>query len=114
MIQHPTDRTSLERDCEVEFFIAGGPGGQHRNKVESAVRLRHLPTGLIVTATERRSQRMNREVAFERMAEKLDELQRVQKPRRPTRPSTTSVENRIESKRRISERKATRKKVDAD
>ena len=114
MTRHPTDRTSLERDCEVEFYIAGGPGGQHRNKVESAVRLRHLPTGLIVTATERRSQRMNREVAFERMAEKLNELQRVSKPRRPTRPPSASVENRIESKKKISERKAFRKKVDFD
>ena len=114
MTRHPTDRTSLERDCEVEFFIAGGPGGQHRNKVESAVRLRHLPTGLIVTATERRSQRMNREVAFERMAEKLDELQRIRKPRRPTRPPAASVEHRIESKRRISERKSSRKKVDSE
>ncbi len=36
---YPTDRESLERDCDLEFFIASGPGGQHRNKVEMAARL---------------------------------------------------------------------------
>ena len=62
----PTDRESLEQVCELTFFVAGGPGGQHRNRVETGVRLTHRPTGLVVTATERRSQSANREVAFER------------------------------------------------
>lgn len=110
MPTYPTDRDSLERDCEMEFFIAGGPGGQHRNKVETGVRLRHLPTGIVVTATERRSQSANREAAYERMAEKLAELQRVRKKRRPTRPTRASIESRIEKKRRRSERKESRRK----
>ena len=107
-----TDRESLERDCDLEFFVAGGPGGQHRNKVETGVRLRHRLTGIIVTATERRSQTSNREMAYERMAEKLTELQRVRKPRRPTRPSAAARERRIESKRRMSDRKKARRKID--
>ncbi|HEX9371368.1 MAG TPA: peptide chain release factor-like protein, partial [Roseiflexaceae bacterium] len=68
---YPTDRDSLERDCEVTFFVAGGPGGQHRNKVATGVRLVHRPSGLVVTATERRSQAANREMAYARMAERL-------------------------------------------
>ena len=38
-----------------EFFVASGPGGQHRNRTESGVRLTHRPTGIVVLATERRS-----------------------------------------------------------
>jgi protein subunit release factor B len=99
---YPTDRASLERDCDMGFFIATGPGGQNRNKVETGVRLVHRPTGIMVTATERRSQHANREVAFERMAERLEELQRVQTPRVATKPSKGSQERRLEAKRRAS------------
>jgi protein subunit release factor B len=98
-IRYPTDRESLERDSDLEFFIAGGPGGQHRNKVETGVRLVHRPTGITVTATERRSQSANREVAFERMAERLQALQRVEKPRKPTRPTAASRTRRLTAKR---------------
>lgn len=96
---YSTDRASLERDSDLEFFIASGPGGQHRNKVETGVRLTHRPSGISVTATERRSQHANREVAFERMAERLQELQQVSPPRKPTRPTTASRERRLEAKR---------------
>lgn len=96
---YPTDRESLERDCDMEFFIASGPGGQNRNKVETGVRLVHRPSGISVTAVERRSQHANREVAFERMAERLQELQRVQLPRKPTRPSAASRVRRLNTKR---------------
>lgn len=100
MTQHyPTDRVSLERESDLEFFIAGGPGGQHRNKVESGVRLFHRPTGITVIATERRSQHANREVAFERLATRLQERQRVRIPRKATRPSKASKESRLNTKR---------------
>ena len=99
---YPTDRDSLERDSDLEFFIASGPGGQHRNKVETGVRLTHRPSGISVTATERRSQHANREVAFERMAARLEELQQVSPPRKPTRPTAASRERRLEAKRRAS------------
>jgi protein subunit release factor B len=109
--KHPTDRESLERDCDVEFFVAGGPGGQHRNKVETGVRLTHRPTGLMVTATERRSQSANREAAFDRMAEKLEARQKVQKPRRATRPSAGAKQERIKEKKKTGERKKARGRV---
>jgi protein subunit release factor B len=99
---YPTDRASLERDSDVEFFIASGPGGQHRNKVETGVRLFHRPSGITVTATERRSQYANREMAFERVAERLQQLQRRRIPRISTRPTTASRERRLQAKRRAS------------
>jgi protein subunit release factor B len=105
---YPTDRASLERDCDIAFFIATGPGGQNRNKVETGVRLTHRPSGVVVTATERRSQRANREVAFERMAAKLEAMQYVAPPRTPTRPTAASRERRLEAKRRASQTKRTR------
>jgi protein subunit release factor B len=112
--RYPTDRESLERDCDVEFFVAGGPGGQHRNKVETGVRLTHRPTGLVVTATERRSQSANREAAFQRMAEKLEARQKVRKPRRATKPSAAAKEERRKEKAKASERKKARGRVRLD
>ena len=96
---YPTDREALERDCDIEFFIASGPGGQNRNKVETGVRLVHRSSGTVVTATERRSQYANREAAFERMAERLQERQRVVTPRVATRPTKASRERRLLTKR---------------
>jgi protein subunit release factor A len=104
----PTDRDSLERDCDIDFFIASGPGGQNRNKVETGVRLTHRPSGIVVTATERRSQLQNREAAFARMVARLEEAQRVEVPRVPTRPSKASRQRRLDTKRRASERKRLR------
>jgi protein subunit release factor B len=115
MTRYETDRESLERDCDLEFFVAGGPGGQHRNKVETGVRLTHRPSSTVVTATERRSQSANREAAYERMAEKLEAMQRVQKKRFATKPGKAAKEQRLVSKRKLSERKQGRtKKFDSD
>ncbi|GCE19985.1 peptide chain release factor family protein [Dictyobacter kobayashii] len=82
--------------------------GQHRNKVESGVRLTHRPTGLVVTATERRSQHTNRDIAFERMALRLQDLQRPRIIRKATRPTTASRERRLGAKRLHSQRKQLR------
>ncbi len=53
--------------CKLEVFKASGPGGQHRNKVSSAVRLRHTPTGVTAEASESRSQHDNRRKALKRL-----------------------------------------------
>ncbi|XP_027358950.1 uncharacterized protein LOC113867714 isoform X2 [Abrus precatorius] len=57
----------LMRQCEMDTFKSSGPGGQHRNKRESAVRLKHLPTGIIAQASEERSQHKNRASALNRL-----------------------------------------------
>jgi hypothetical protein len=61
----------LLAQCEVDTYRASGPGGQKRNKTSSAVRLRHLPSGLIVIAEESRSQHENRAKALRRMRQAL-------------------------------------------
>ncbi|TXG48467.1 hypothetical protein EZV62_024342 [Acer yangbiense] len=57
----------LMRECEMGTFKSSGPGGQHRNKRESAVRLKHKPTGIIAQAVEDRSQHKNRASALSRL-----------------------------------------------
>lgn len=100
---------ALAAECEETFFVASGPGGQHRNKTESGVRLVHRPTGVVVTATERRSQARNREAALLRLRERLQVLSHVPRRRVPTRPTRASRERRLSEKRHASERKASRR-----
>jgi hypothetical protein len=61
----------LLAQCAVDTYRASGPGGQKRNKTSSAVRLRHLPSGLVVIAEESRSQHENRERALRRLRQAL-------------------------------------------
>ena len=94
-----TDRATLERETEITFFIASGPGGQHRNRNATGVRLVHRPSGIVATATERRSQAANVEVAFARLARRLEAARAVQAPRVATRPSRAARSARRSSKR---------------
>jgi len=61
----------LVAQCEIDNYRASGPGGQKRNKTSSAVRLRHRPTGLSVTATEERSQHVNKARGIRRLREAI-------------------------------------------
>jgi len=103
---------ALERECDMEFLRGSGPGGQHRNKVETGVRLRHLPTGIVVTAMERRSQARNRKLALERLRDRLEERNRPRKARVPTRPPAASRKQRLADKKATGEKKRLRSKVD--
>jgi hypothetical protein len=63
----PLNDAQLLAQCEVDTYRASGPGGQKRNKTSSAVRIRHLPSSLIVIAEESRSQHENRAKALKRL-----------------------------------------------
>ena len=65
-----TDQALLKQ-CDIDNYRASGPGGQHRNRTDSAVRLRHKPTNVVVTAEERRSQHENKAQAFKRLREAI-------------------------------------------
>lgn len=60
-----------KEDVRTDYYRSSGAGGQHRNKTDSAVRLTHLPTGIVVTAAEERSQHQNRTVAWQRLTDRL-------------------------------------------
>ena len=105
----PEHLERLARDCEITPFKSSGPGGQKKNKTESSVRVRHVPTGITRIATESRSQLRNREAALERVWAELERRARKRKPRVATKPTRAAKARRLDSKRRDSNTKRLRR-----
>ena len=108
---YSVERSVLELETDIETFRASGPGGQHVNKTNSALRLFHPPSGVVVISQDSPSQARNRESAFERLIERLRRLNYVPKKRIATRPSKGARERRLQSKKLTSATKRARGKV---
>ena len=97
----PESDEDLLDDCEVQVFRSSGPGGQHANKTESAVRMRHIPSGIVVQCQEERSQHLNKLKCLTRLREKILLANHRDPPRIPTKPTGGSRRRgRIAKKRR--------------
>lgn len=108
--KYTTDIEALKKEVECSFFKSSGPGGQRKNKKETAVKLFHPPSGVTVIATEHRLQAKNRELALERLREKLLELNKEKKPRIPTTMPKSMKEQILQEKKKRAEKKKQRKK----
>jgi len=104
----------LLAECVVETFRAGGPGGQNVNTRDTAVRIRHLPTGIVVTSQQERSQLRNKQIALAELRRRLEERSRPKRRRIPTSAPRAARRRVLEAKRRRSERKQLRKKPRID
>lgn len=104
----------VARDCEVQVFRATGPGGQGVNTTDSAVRMRHVPTGITVVSRESRSQLQNRERCLQKILETCRRRAVPPRPRKKTRVSASQKRRRLESKRSRGQLKQLRRRVDGE
>ena len=109
----PADNDALLAECDVETMTPGSKGGQRANKVETAVRLTHRPSGTVVTARRSRSQFRNKALALAELRSRLEEAARPAKVRKPTTPTRGSKRRRLEAKRQRAEKKKLRQRPDA-
>src|SRR5438876_1146303 len=113
-----------EADLEETFARSSGPGGQHVNKVSTAVTLRHRPSGVSVTVQDSRSQAVNRKLARERLLDAIEsvreerraaEIAEREKARRRKSLRPAALKKKIlEGKRKRGELKKQRAKIDLD
>ena len=114
MIAIPKSNEDLLKDCRVDTFRSSGKGGQHANKTDSAIRLTHLASRIVVVCQDERSQHRNKEIALNRLRIKLEKLNVKPKKRISTKPTFSSNEKRIQSKKIRSQKKELRKKPKPD
>jgi len=114
MIRLPETDEDLLRECEIDTFRASGPGGQHVNKTESAVRLTHLPSGVVVTSRQERSQHQNKTLCLRKLRERVERLNHRPAARVPTRVPRRAKNRTLEEKARRSRVKRLRSKPSAD
>ena len=111
---HRKSDEQLLAECRVDTYRSSGKGGQHVNKTESAVRLTHLPTGIVVSTQDERSQHRNKSLALERLRERLVGLTRRRKKRVATRVPKSVRENILKAKALRARKKQLRKPPTTD
>lgn len=104
----------IAASCEVDVFHATGPGGQGVNTSDSAVRMTHVPTGIVVTSRESRSQYRNRQLCLQKLRAEFERRAVPPKARHATKPTHGSVMRRLDEKKRHAEVKARRRPVEGD
>ena len=107
----PGEDDALLEECTLTAFRSSGPGGQHKNKSATAIRLCHQPSGVVTIGRRERSQRRNLMDALSRLRIKLERLLEEPTPRKATNPPRKSKKKRLNEKRRRSETKRRRGKV---
>jgi len=110
----PDSDEDLLKECNLDTFRAGGKGGQHLNKTESAVRMTHLPTGTVVSCQDERSQYQNKRKCLLQLREKLVASNYRPPKRIPTRKPKSAKEKILETKRKQSQKKQLRQKPEMD
>ena len=111
----PNDDSDLLAECRVDVFRASGPGGQGVNTTDSAVRLTHVPTGIVVVCREHRSQLRNKEVCLVRLRARIERLLAPPPPpRKKTRPSRAARERRLVAKSKRGVTKVARRRPTGD
>lgn len=96
------------KGLKIEYYKSGGPGGQHKNKRNMAVRVTHLATGLTAVGQEYRTQSQNKEAALERLKARLKEKYRRKKIRVATRQPRAVKERVLEWKKKRGIKKRSR------
>ena len=112
--QLPETDEALLAQCNVETFRASGPGGQNVNRRETAVRIRHRPTGIVVTCQDERSQLRNKKIALARLRRELKERSKSSPVRIPTTVPRRVRRRILEYKRRRALQKQSRRKPSHD
>lgn len=102
--------SELLAECEVETFCSSGPGGQNVNRRETAVRLRHRPSGLVVTCQRERNQYRNKQIAIATLRVKLHALHRKRIPRIATAMPKSIRERILSQKKHVALKKRFRQK----
>ncbi len=110
----PESDVELLAECDVETFRAGGRGGQHVNTTESAVRLRHRPSGATTTSQAERSQHRNKQTALKNLRRKLERINYRAPTRVPTRATKASKARTMKEKSARSQTKRLRAKPGSD